>query len=171
MFQLCKDLFPRRTKMRTSQVTPTDLMKLTFMIYETRNSYQVEIHFAFLWWRICLSFSYKHTSIVWTEYFVKFLHFIFVTLTTVVADADERFGKAYLRWASPVAISEIKPDLRFKKKVIHRNITRLQLVFIEQLDQRNRQRFLTEVIIIIILMKYGPRMLTSRPWWQQHRQV
>ena len=35
-----------------------------------------------------------------------------MTLTTVVAEADERFGKAYLRWASPVAISEIKPDLR-----------------------------------------------------------
>ena len=30
----------------------------------------------------------------------------------MVAEADERFGKAYLRWASPVAISEIKPDLR-----------------------------------------------------------
>ena len=38
--------------------------------------------------------------------------FFFVSLTTVVAEADERFGKAYLRWARPVAISEIKPDLR-----------------------------------------------------------
>ena len=43
---------------------------------------------------------------------MEFLLFFFVTLTTVVADADERFGKAYLRWARPVAISEIKPDLR-----------------------------------------------------------
>ena len=43
---------------------------------------------------------------------MEFLLFFFVTLTTVVAEADERFGKAYLRWARPVAISEIKPDLR-----------------------------------------------------------
>ena len=79
-------------------------------------------------WKFILHFndegyvSLSHTNkLVCIEDFVKFLHFIFVTLTTVVADADERFGKAYLRWASPVAISEIKPDLRFKKKVIHRN--------------------------------------------------
>ena len=32
-------------------------------------------------------------------------------LTTVVAEEGERFGKAYLRWARPVAIREIKPDL------------------------------------------------------------
>ena len=51
--------------------------------------------------------------------------FLFVTLTTVVAEADERFGKAYLRWARPVAISEINPDLREIQE--GSEITKLQL--------------------------------------------
>ena len=53
---------------------------------------------------------------------MQFLLFFFVTLTTVVAEADERFGKAYLRWARPVAISEIKPDLReIREDFFYRN--------------------------------------------------
>ena len=73
---------------------------------------------------------------------MQFLLFFFVTLTTVVAEADERFGKAYLRWARPVAISEIKPDLREIQEDFFTEITKLQLVFIAQLDQRHRLRFL-----------------------------
>ena len=73
---------------------------------------------------------------------MEILLFFFVTLTTVVAEADERFGKAYLRWARPVAISEIKPDLREIREDFFTEITKLQLVFIAQLDQRHRQRFL-----------------------------
>ena len=53
---------------------------------------------------------------------MEILLFFFVTLTTVVAEADERFGKAYLRWARPVAISEIKPDLReIREDFFYRN--------------------------------------------------
>ena len=74
---------------------------------------------------------------------MEILLFFFETLTTVVAEADERFGKAYLRWARPVAISEIKPDLRKNQAdFFFTEITKLQLVFIAQLDQRHRQRFL-----------------------------
>ena len=100
---------------------------------------------------------------------MEFLLFFFVTLTTVVAEADERFGKAYLRWARPVAISEIKPDLREIREDFFREITKLQIVFIAQLDQRHGQRFLRleknwqrpiaiilmNRLFIISIMKFG----------------
>ena len=40
------NLFPRRTKMRTSQVTPTEFMKLTLITYESQKSHQMKIEKA-----------------------------------------------------------------------------------------------------------------------------